>query len=1447
MSIKAELQCPISLDWLEDPICAPCCSRAFSRTSLISHMSIENTICPWCRGDLTLSGFNPETAPKNLIIANILDIVKNTELGLQLQSPQPQPQPPQEQWSGKYIMLHNEIGSDKPDKPVIAQIQLSLNDKALRESASASSKTLLILVVDKSGSMSGNPISQVKYALTRIKQLSQSSPSIKLVIIAYDEVFHEITDPSCLSAGGGTSFNEAFKGIYRVCRSNQEIQNAVVIFLTDGEDSRVPRDKRQELTNTLRTELKKCWVGKSIIVHSIGFASAHDFTFLDSIRKVGTEEGAYRYADPSEDTDILSTKINSIADSIITYSRIPVEIITRSDVNSMDLIKTQLIDGKVTIWKNHTSSSSSSSSSRETIVDIKCNNQLFSVKLETNNSCSRDLWVEWYSKLVDDIIEETIKFNTMATASVTDARDIELFGTLLTVRAQAILKRLEKIPVDESELEHNPIPIIARLNSTLHTISEIMSGKNIDTLKLTDLKYESQFKQQKPAHQAQKSLPDAPRTNTSTIIQPLFSATKLPPVYNYRATRLQPINDLHKAIINAKLDTVAELATKQMIPDQIENSPIAIASCIGRLNVLEKLLSIQSVKTQTQNKFGETALDLAALYGYWKAYDILINAGYTHKLNKQLILNTCISKGYTNTAERLLRHTGPVLSKEMMSFPGLNTRTVTWLMANMETDFNNKINTSIKKGVINIIISNLSNISKLSFADYADILVAPTTEQIIIIDILLQNNKLDPMEEWFAFRRSYAYSYIQGSELDESEEIQWPLFIAAEKGQQALVNTLLKYPSVLASINKQNNIGTTALWIAACNNNADIVLTLLSNGADPNTCNFKGDSALIPACQKGHISIIKLLLEAGINIELHNQARDNAVLICCRNGQADALELLLKKYQENDLLSKVLNTCADIDGFNPLLAAAELNRDKCIEVLHRFGANLEFRTADTNEILKGATACHVAAFYGRTNALKMLYKLGANLEVQTSDSGMTPLHISVQRGHGYEGNVANVRFLFNIGINTEITDKFGRKARYYASNKGNETVFKEFFYNPLIVPLIKLIRSVRNKSNAINIIKKHGQSLGVFDYNNLLNIDCGQGVTPIELAALSNEQDLYDLFIGLGADPNIKNYHGINAKFWRNLHSTSGMLDTEVRKVQSMIDHSLQNKLLITLTNDTRPPEYSTDFDTRNGNIITKMNTGFDQKIRKITLDQLELAKYGEHSLITFLDKSNKLIISCSKNELAQLLWDAKIHTIMSIAVAPDDSKLQATHHLALYIYTADDTICKQVNDSLQQWQTTNTNQWTPYINCLYQALTLIPPFQGECYRKVIGNKFKNLPIGTIIEWNSFSNTTSDWANVVETQDGMHGMHGMSSAVIYIIKSKTGRSLNTYSKYPQNNEIVFLPGSKFIIKDYYLNNVIVFGQANIRKVTYGARDVDLAKAVEGKTTIIVDIEEIITI
>ena len=283
-------------------------------------------------------------------------------------------------------------------------------------------------------------------------------------------------------------------------------------------------------------------------------------------------------------------------------------------------------------------------------------------------------------------------------------------------------------------------------------------------------------------------------------------------------------------------------------------------------------------------------------------------------------------------------------------------------------------------------------LSKFSWGNYLDVLRSPLPGHLRVISHLLESKVADPWE-------IFPVTVLNETTQQPETERQWALFVACEKGNVGLYRLLWKHSEGLhppPDVNLANASGTTCLWIAACNRHVDLVEDLLNRGADPNKARLNGDTALCACCQKGNDGIVELLLAAGARVNLYNKERDNPVLLCCRTGKDKILEMLLRLLQQEDMrraagqrleykgdeddwtVKEALGTYAEIDGFPPLLAAAELNRVECLKVCLKYGADLEYRTAPENAVLANTTALLLAVFYNRLDATQARSKRGLN-------------------------------------------------------------------------------------------------------------------------------------------------------------------------------------------------------------------------------------------------------------------------------------------------------------------------------------------------------------------------------------------------------------------------------------------------------------------------------------
>lgn len=88
-SINNDLMCPITMDWLEDPITLQCCENTFSRQSILDHINSRiNATCPKCRKQLDKN--NILSLSKSVVIANLVE-EKQKNLGIKIKKFVPNP------------------------------------------------------------------------------------------------------------------------------------------------------------------------------------------------------------------------------------------------------------------------------------------------------------------------------------------------------------------------------------------------------------------------------------------------------------------------------------------------------------------------------------------------------------------------------------------------------------------------------------------------------------------------------------------------------------------------------------------------------------------------------------------------------------------------------------------------------------------------------------------------------------------------------------------------------------------------------------------------------------------------------------------------------------------------------------------------------------------------------------------------------------------------------------------------------------------------------------------------------------------------------------------------------------------------------------------------------------------------------------------------------------
>lgn len=1341
---------PITYEMMVIPIILPC-GHTFDKTTI---EQLATPDCPICRAE-----FDPDNLVVNYLVSQLIDEHKERQMP-QVRVPNSTPTITPG-WHVNCLQIQRPPTQPQFKTPVVS-IEVECGDATILNSV----KTLALLVVDVSGSMAGGPIRQVKDALTTIMDITRNNTTVHTNIILYNhQVTFNVRDINTINATGGTNFNVAFNGIVEAIKQHKEKEKygkCVVFIMTDGEDG--SQMSKPTMLQTFKQQLEqfKSVDGIECVVHTLGFSQQHDFNFLNDIRKCGCVEGTYQYANPADSSDVLYQKTVAIARAEVTTSSVPIEMIeTTGFMAEPKVTKMALQGGKTIVWHDKPIDS--------TVLIRLPTGSVITVPVTHTSTTKGTYLLRWYSQLVDNIIGELVPIQKYT------GEYLQLCIELLRERTKSIANFVNRVDdVTSVEMDalggHAVTNIMQRIKYIQDTLTSLANGIKIDQMQLTDMTYGSRYATATTSTTAKKPVvTSAPQTNI--IVNPEIATVNV-------ALPTSSYGPLEKC--NISFDIHNGSCGNTYLHD--------IAAC-GNLHGCKRLLEDDPDKFKNSlnacNDDGCTPLDLAAMCrGYWWTVEFLLENGAKCGVSDRMILNRLMTKRYYRTAQALLNYNK--LRIYDTDYKYFNNRDVReWLADNVTRDPYENSMYIIRNGLhdkvhqINFTTQNINAIPEL--------FNKPSKGHLQVLKYLVEQNIVDINQE------------IILKNGDKSNI----LFVAAQNGSVDLL-TMVMATSKL-NLNYQNDKGTTPLWIACCNLHIDVVGMLLMAGADPNICNYKGDSPLIPACQKGSLTIVQMLVDTGCNINTKNKNGDTVIILCCRNGQHQILQYLLSQMSK-EVVEQEMMTFSDIDGFNPMFAAVELDRFECIKVLHSIYPKLDYVTSSTNAILPDASPLHLAAFYGRLNAFKTLVEdLGMDINGQTT-SGVTALHLAIKHK---QRDI--VEYIMSHG-GQMLHDSDGHTPMYYAKMSGNESIYNEFFRNPLLDKIKKYILT-ESASAIYDILKQFATSHGCFDLCSILEADAGANVSLIALAYAQQNKPLIELI----------EQSGIVNTLWYNL-SRKDTSDVRVQRVMAAVLKNFQNKLL--LTNETPKTLMLLDIDSVEM-LEHRMMNNFTLDLVDISKTMEMLSKSPPIALIMGLLNNLPKMTKLSVNEINTMLTLVKSRNIEMVA---NGSTFEPTYMFLLGLYTLSTVISDNVNDAVANYSI--TNDWNNYVINLYKGLQSLPAFVGECYRRM--NGYFYVPIGTTFTASTFGTATSEWGHM--TLD--------KTTTVFIVKSKTGRDISAYSMFPQNKEIMFLPNTTFKVVNYYQNNVIVLGQANIRQTSYAARDKDIENAINKKATLIVELEEV---
>jgi ankyrin repeat protein len=1378
-----DLTCPITMELFEDPVTVPCCGKAFSRHALIQHL-VNNDRCPMCNGDL--STFDARTVARNVLLAGMVSSLQNNH---NTSHPQRQSiQPESHRWSATLVPIKDST---------MAEMTLSLE-----ESKFSVHPSLFIAVLDCSGSMGGGPEHQVRSAIRHIISMAAHSPCVKLVILSYSSECIEIQNPQSYVIGGGTNFRGAFAMVQKVlsryiCSDDPQlamhpnnVSTVNIAFLTDGEDTCGGRDR---LVNEFKTILQRQWGSNPLSVHAMGFGQSCDRSLLEDMRKAGTVEGMFLYAEPTDNDDALCQKLTGIFEISSQASTVPLKLSIGNTTTEIRFPIDQYRHGQYRQWIEVDEKS-------PPVITIQSQlDQSITIPLmispPTNETLQR-----WFGKVTDELA-----------SSIMDIEKMNLSPNLKELYCALLLQKIEALNMRVTDDS-----VRGRLTYLESQVDNFKIGNAINLGKLSDLRFASQFK------------------NSSAVSVPIISTVLPPepkridegpsserPLKHYSFNNVNKSrNTLQESIMaqscDVLTDTMKTIIDQSSLDDALHkdvdgNTSWMLASYAGRSKILEAILKRHSnLPLEQTNNDNETAVSLAIKKrGFHHSLGVLLNAGATIPRHK--------------TMERFAIENKYVITAQMISSFGEGSTSVD---ESMTTEYIQYVFNRVKSKSFDVqqffSVALAKRMMPLVKELLDDFKAEPTIDMLNKYGIPKKPDTPD-MDQYLQLTRMMVQSRPQLIKERTVDDGDSALSCAAQRGSLPHVEYFVNCG---ADLEQTNAKGNTTLYTSCFMGFPMIVEYLLDHGANIHATNDKGNSMLFGPCTRGSKDVAELLISRGLGVNNINKNGDTLVLICCRNGQHEMLEFILN-YTTREYAERV----AHIDGFNAVMASAEQDHPECIRVCHEYGMDLNQQTSRDNSILGLASPLHICSYYGRIHAMRMLLKLGSNPDL-VDVNGQTPLHIAVIQGH-----VELIRTLRNHGAKLLIKDLSGNVPVAYCRDRLD---VRKVLINPVMDVMMRLARGdfpPEDEKLACDALTKFSGVVGCLTTKEVVDVQDFDGSTPLIQAVIFGRSHLIQTLIHLGADPlkcNEFNMSSLAWAQWNRNKRIESLLKCEDRPTDQWIkldqlDHASKRLLFMGVV----PKNYRSV--TRSG--ISQRMEAFINTPTEMTFSLSKEVHLTEPSRVIL---EQDWVKEFDHPTILHRIWDAKVFSVHKSV----SNTIPVSDLLTISLFTNNPIIHQSINQSIL----TRDQTKSVYIQKLYQSLLNLPAYCGESYIGSETVQRKLYPKGKEFAWNHFVSSSALWRVSLENTPSFTSKSKLGT--VFIIKSRTGRYVGPYSQFSFDAEVIILPGTKFKVTNWYHGgSEVVLGQSNIREHTFRVKEYDnerlnLQQVMDSEKALVIELTEL---
>jgi len=333
-----------------------------------------------------------------------------------------------------------------------------------------------------------------------------------------------------------------------------------------------------------------------------------------------------------------------------------------------------------------------------------------------------------------------------------------------------------------------------------------------------------------------------------------------------------------------------------------------------------------------------------------------------------------------------------------------------------------------------------------------------------------------------------------------------------------------------------------AVIIAVSANQKDMLLHLLSKGANLDCSTLEGDRPISVAIRDHNMEMIRLLVDLGVNINGIGSARRDVTALeyAIENSDLEIVKLLV------DLGADVNLVNVSRESKTPLHFAVEAGKEDILGFLIDKGANINAR--DVN----GMAPLHYAVKKGSIDIVGLLLDKGADIEI-VNRNRETPLIFSVAIE---KPEVA--KYLINRGANLLAKDRNGNSVLHlcaengflelieYIFEKGGGSIDINDTNKKKETPLHMAVRN--NRADVVKFLVEKGADIEARDV---------LGATPLFASLEVDNLDLAKYLVEKGADINVEAFNG---KRLVHLAGSSKTVDTIKWLVSLGLDINVRDK-----------------------------------------------------------------------------------------------------------------------------------------------------------------------------------------------------------------------------------------------------------------------------------------------